>query len=565
MAFGLTMGTERATALQNAIQEELIKRNYSAEADPVMAEYITIMVINNKSSVQITSELEDLIGSDFDASFVDWLFAEASKGAPATEAPPAPEASTSSAPPARDSPDLLPHQQVDNRRPPNGPRAGSLPSHTFHFSFWPETSASARSPSPQGHPPSKARRTDHLPTGPRAMQRGDRGEHGQRSLLDRMGPRGHGPQFNPHDDVQARIDSITNGPVDPSMMMMNGFPMNGMPGMDMGAMSMANPMMLQELMMSQMAMMSQIAGAMGIMNPANGQFMGPNGFPMQPGMGDMNGFNGNGMNGGIGPSGNERGRGEEGVVHSWCGRGRGGHHGQPNNSENISSAEATPAPNGSHPPRLHHKQSLRPQSQRRHHHPLHFDWLRSPWLRCPRTSAITHTLQVCYEVHKSALPILSSLPYRYAESGIVLSTDACEKGKACKDKDCIKSHVSPAVINPNAEPPKPLAFTPPVAAPHPKMLFLAGTVQLAHAQVHPEGRVLPGQFHRGLATAPGTGADSPHKTVTFKRPDGTPTSAAELEKQVKEMEARKNEAEKAIAQAQNGKKEEGAPAVPISA
>lgn len=68
MPFGLTIGTERAAALQQAIQDELIKREYSAEAgeylhatlvfsllssvpiDPVMAEYITIMIINNKTS-----------------------------------------------------------------------------------------------------------------------------------------------------------------------------------------------------------------------------------------------------------------------------------------------------------------------------------------------------------------------------------------------------------------------------------------------------------------------------------------------------------------------------------
>ena len=82
---------------------------------------------------------------------------------------------------------------------------------------------------------------------------------------------------------------------------------------------------------------------------------------------------------------------------------------------------------------------------------------------------------------------------------------------------------------------------------------------------HPEGRVLPSSFHRGLAPAAADGAPSPHKTVTFKRPDGTPTTAAELERQVKEMEARKSEAEKAIKQAQAGKKDEAAPAVPISA
>ena len=61
------------------------------------------------------------------------------------------------------------------------------------------------------------------------------------------------------------------------------------------------------------------------------------------------------------------------------------------------------------------------------------------------------------------------------------------------------------------------------------------------------------------------GAQSHHKSVTFKRPDGTPTTAAELEKKVKEMEERKNEAQKAIAQAQAGKKDDASPTVPISA
>ena len=118
MPFGLTIGTERANSLQvrarppfsclfqltcpffsqNAIQHELMKRGFSPDAgqsnrttfmhfktysgrctDPVMAEYITIMIINNKTAgtsttsatllgwmtdtachtAQITSELED--------------------------------------------------------------------------------------------------------------------------------------------------------------------------------------------------------------------------------------------------------------------------------------------------------------------------------------------------------------------------------------------------------------------------------------------------------------------------------------------------------------------------
>ena len=39
-------------------------------------------------------------------------------------------------------------------------------------------------------------------------------------------------------------------------------------------------------------------------------------------------------------------------------------------------------------------------------------------------------------------------PVATPESGVVLSNDPCEKGKDCKDKDCIKAHVSPAVLNP---------------------------------------------------------------------------------------------------------------------
>jgi len=31
---------------------------------------------------------------------------------------------------------------------------------------------------------------------------------------------------------------------------------------------------------------------------------------------------------------------------------------------------------------------------------------------------------------------------------MVLSNEACEQGKDCKDKDCIKSHISPAAVNP---------------------------------------------------------------------------------------------------------------------
>lgn len=42
-----------------------------------MAEFITIMIINSKSPDQITSELRELIGDDYDPEFTSWLFMEA--------------------------------------------------------------------------------------------------------------------------------------------------------------------------------------------------------------------------------------------------------------------------------------------------------------------------------------------------------------------------------------------------------------------------------------------------------------------------------------------------------
>jgi len=79
MAFGLTIGTERANVLQvrelpqfsiqplrfttgppqTAIQDELANRGWGTEPDVTMAEYITIMLINGKSEEQINNELMD--------------------------------------------------------------------------------------------------------------------------------------------------------------------------------------------------------------------------------------------------------------------------------------------------------------------------------------------------------------------------------------------------------------------------------------------------------------------------------------------------------------------------
>ncbi|KAJ7188654.1 hypothetical protein C8R46DRAFT_934663 [Mycena filopes] len=603
MPFGLTIGTERATALQQSIQDELTKRNYSPEPDAVMAEYITIMIINNKTASQITSELEDLIGSDFDPSFTDWLFAEAAKGASEATSPAQAEPSTSQSAPEPAAPQAAPEaaSAEPSRRPRNGVYQQAI-SQAIPPSGQ-KRSASARSISPNHS--NKIRRTD-VPTGPRAMLRDGQSSSNPRSLLDRVSGPGGAPMRNNYgqDDIQSRIDNIVGNPTpeQQAMMMNAGFPM----GMEMMANPMNNPMMLQEMMMNQMALMAQMASSMGIINPATGQFGGPQ-FGGMPG--DMSMFPGgmdnNGFQGQMGGNGNHNGRGRGGPRGRGMGRGGGGRGGgvsspgpktiadAPTNGPSHAIPIVAPTPTPASTPPAPATGGLtgfilpeRPQSPT----------LCKFGLKCTNAH--------CRYSHAS--------PVATPESGVVLSNEACDKGKDCKDKDCIKAHVSPAVLNPQAaSQPPPQAHNqphhPPPTHHHPSSpasvpcrfgaactragctfthppshpsnaasnphfaqqchFGAACTRANCHFQ-HPEGRVLPTTFHRGLSTSaplvnvptPETGsigaAQSHHRSVTFK--SGNANVKEKLEKQMKEIEEKKTQAEKAVKEAEeaaNAKKE----------
>ncbi|KAI0057879.1 hypothetical protein BV25DRAFT_1862778 [Artomyces pyxidatus] len=625
MPFGLTMGTERASALQNAIAAELMKRGYSPDADPVMAEYIIIMIINNKTQDLISSELEDLIGPEFERSFTDWLFEEAKKGAPASELSQTQSSDTHSSPPpastsVRDPPPHLPNDTAPRRQPPNGPRSGAPLYQQALSQAIPSTStaqkrtASARSPSPTGQGPSKTRRTD-VPVGPRAMLR--EGRHNApaapRSLLERVGgpagPRsGNAGQsgFSRNDDIQARIDNITGPDMNMQAALAAGFVPPNMNGMDMNAMAAAqmggNPLLLQEMMMNQMAMMAQMATSLGMLNPVNGQFMnGGSGFPMQGGMQDMGmyggGFQGPQMNNG----GQGRGRGGRG---GYSGRGRGGRPSSPRmvstdsasieelstpptTQESVPSSTSTPAPVIVAPT------PARPEPAR----PAFAvpDRPQSPTL-CK--FALKCTNAHCRWSHPS--------PVATPESGVVLSNEACEQGKNCKDKDCIKAHVSPAAANPELAVEQPKAHAPPPVptpsahvpvncrygasctrrdcqfqhppshrsghAPHSQPTqpcrFGAACTRASCPFQHPEGRVLPSTFHRGLTnsspmvsvSAPATGsmgAPSPHRSVVFNT---AKPSAEALEQKVRAVEDEKNRVAQAVKEAEEaaGKKDDAA-------
>jgi len=376
--------------------------------------------------------------------FIDWLFTEAAKGAPESELgsqsqtqatdsqPPLPVASTR---------EVVPDVR---RNPPSGPR-GNAPLYQQAISqALPNPSptaqkrtASARSPSPTGTTSNKSRRTD-LPSGPRAMRDARQGgPPGPRSLLERVGPRPTGNGFPRPDTMQNNIPGL--GDMDIQTAMAAGFVPPGMNGMDMNAMAAAqmgpNPILLQEMMMNQMAMMAQMASSLGMMNP--GQF---GGYPMQPGAQDAGMYGGSG--GYHGPpigGGPNRGRGP--------GRGEYSKHYHGGASylralEPISSASGeqrsptqpaeapainttptvAPTPTPPQPPRPSFAVPERPQS---------------PTL-CK--FALKCTNPQCRWSHPS--------PVATPESGVVLSNEPCEKGKDCKDKDCIKGHISPAAVNP---------------------------------------------------------------------------------------------------------------------
>ncbi|KAG9077338.1 hypothetical protein FS749_010786 [Ceratobasidium sp. UAMH 11750] len=487
MGSDLVMGTPEAGALQSAIQKELVAKGYSDEADLVMAEYITIMLINSKTADQITAELIDLVGPEYDTSFTSWLFDEVAKisGPSGT--------SSDSNPPAQ--------SDAPTRSASGNPRilSQALNEATSTASPPPKRRADGRSPSPA----SKARRTTDLPDRPRAMRDGPSNNEPQpvRSLLDRVDPpRRHGG-FDP---VQAQIDAVTRGPQGGRVMGRGGMGMNGHHHQQQQQQMMMNPMMggvnplmFQEMMANQMAIMSQMAANLGMMQGAP-QMMGPGG----PGFGFPNGH-------GQGPNMNGRGRGGNRG-------GRGGNMGD--------------RPPAGPPPQQPSPQPQTPQ-------------LAAPQARPPPPAA---SLNVPTRPQSPTLCKFgikcTNAGCRYshpsAEGGLVLSSEYCEKGLECKDADCSKGHPSPAAVNgapaPTRAPPAARPAAPAAGIP---CKFGLGCTRPGCTFVHPQKSSKPCRFginctradcsfdHPPTRVLPGSAPLSqkaPHKSMTFRAPAPSP-------------------------------------------
>ncbi|GAA5908374.1 uncharacterized protein JCM6883_004370 [Sporobolomyces salmoneus] len=380
-------------ALQGSIQKQLASLEWSTEDDPTMAEYCLVMLGNRKTPEQISGELSDLIGGDFDPSFVTWLFEEVKNHYPEPAAPPAPL-------PSATSPSV-----------PSGP-SNSTPSSSSAGAGLPARPTGGRSMFGAAVTGVKrdSREMDGGREPPQQRQRFDGNRNGGgKSLFDRMG--GNNAQFAPgprNQNVnapfvnnlgmpQAAFDAITqtiqavNSGAHPSSLASIPFPA-------LAAHPLASslpPPVLAQAQAHAMAQAQAFAQMQNVWSTPSNAFAPP---PQQSGFNPQAApFN---------------------PGHSF------GAFGSPQQQGGFRAG----AP-GQPPRRQNQQQQSKPSGP-----PVVLP--KKPELEAICKHGVECTKPQCGYSHPS--------PVATKESGLVLSSEACEKQLACEDPDCPKSHVSKA-------------------------------------------------------------------------------------------------------------------------
>ncbi|KAK4055339.1 mRNA-binding protein nab2 [Microbotryomycetes sp. JL201] len=378
-------GTPQAQKLQDAIQKQLAFLGWSTEDDSVMAEYVLVMIGNRKTPEQISTELSDLIGGDFDSSFVSWLFDEVDKHYPKAQP---------TAPAQQD--------QAQARSPPNDARqqsngGGNNSSNRNLFGAAVSgVKRDARDMEGSEQQNSNQRQRRDGPAGRGGMTNGN---GGSRSLLDRMGPRpqrgGRSLQGPPvgmppqaFDMISQAINAVRNG-AHPSALA-------GIPFPALASHPLAGTLPPGVMQQAQAAAMAQ-AQAFAAMQNAWSMPFGANG-PPPPGFNPQAApFQPIGAPGGpSGPRGLRAGPNTPGPRPA---------NGAPRPTATSSAPAAVVLP-------------------------------KKPADEAICTYGVKCTKPQCQYSHPS--------PVATEESGLVLSSEACPKQLECDDKDCPKSHVSPA-------------------------------------------------------------------------------------------------------------------------
>ncbi|GAA6058711.1 hypothetical protein JCM10212_003399 [Sporobolomyces blumeae] len=410
-------------ALQDSIQKQLAILGWSQEDDAVMAEYCLVMLGNRKTPDQISTELSDLIGGEFDPSFVTWLFDELKKHYPdpsssssASTSAPAPSATSTS----------------------SGPSSTAIGSATTSTPSGPSSSLPPRPAQPTGRMFGAAvsgvkRDSRELSTGerepPQQRQRfdaghGRNGAGGPKSLFDRMG--GNNAQFAPGRNgnpplvntlgmPQAAFDAITqtiqavNSGAHPSALSSIPFPA-------LAAHPLSTTLPPPILAQAQAAAMAQAQAFAQMQNVWNSPAPGP--FGGSPG-----GGGGRAGSGGFNPN--------AAPFNPAFGAGPGG----PNGFRGGPAAAAAAAANG------------RPFPSPAHGHPAPHSNGAPPHPPLPKKPELEAICKHGVECSKPACGFSHPSPVATKESGLVLSSDACDQQLKCQDPDCPKSHVSRAQKN----------------------------------------------------------------------------------------------------------------------
>ncbi|GAA5834033.1 hypothetical protein JCM9279_004197 [Rhodotorula babjevae] len=384
-------------ALQAAIQAKLAQLGWCEEDDSVMAEYCLVMLGNRKTADQISAELSDLIGGDsFDPSFVTWVFDEVKKHYPEPAAPSAPSAASSSAPtgPAASSSRSGGSNGIPAR--PAGPIGGGR--NVFGAAVTGVKRGAAELDGAGDRQGQRAR--FDAPTGPRA---GAGGGGGGKGLFERAG--GNNPQFAPgprgpmnttgmpqpaFDAITQAVTAIQNG-AHPSILAQIPFPALAAHPLSQRL----PPHIMAQAQANAMAQAQAMAAIQNVWNAPPGAF-NPNGGAGAPARGGAP-FNPNA------PAFNPAFGGPGGPGGGAGGPPRGG----------PSGAGGAPRPSG-------------------------------PPVVLPSKPASEQICKHGVECTRPQCPYSHPSPVATKESGLVLSSDPCDKQLKCEDPDCPMSHVSKA-------------------------------------------------------------------------------------------------------------------------
>lgn len=387
-------------ALQASIQKQLASLEWSTEDDSTMAEYCLVMLGNRKTPEQISTELSDLIGGDFDQSFVTWLFEEVKNHYPE------PTNSTSASPSSAAAPSApsAPSAQAQGTAPAassNGLPARPTGGRSMFGAAVTGMKRDNREMGSEGsrEPPHQRQRFD-----------GTNGRNGGgKSLFDRMGgnnaqfapgPRNNAALVNNLGMPQAAFDAISqtiqavNSGAHPSSLASIPFPALAAHPLS----STLPPQVLAQAQAHAMAQAQAFAQMQNVWSTPPAAFGAPAGGP--------SGFN------------------PQATPFNPAGAPFGGSSSGPNGFRGSS--------------HLQHQQAQQQSRQGR------TSKTSGPPVVLPKKPELEAICKHGVECTKPQCGFSHPSPVATKESGLVLSSEACEKQLACEDPDCPKSHVSKA-------------------------------------------------------------------------------------------------------------------------